>query len=63
MNQNGSADMVAATNPAGGVDPRSTRVMNLARFLTQAMRRNPGGVALVWGPHRWTWAQLDARVD
>jgi acyl-CoA synthetase (AMP-forming)/AMP-acid ligase II/predicted DNA-binding protein with PD1-like motif len=37
--------------------------MNLARFLTQAMRRNPVGVALVWGDVDWTWTQLEARVD
>jgi len=37
--------------------------MNLGRLLTQTARRVPGHVALVWGERRWTFAELDARVD
>jgi fatty-acyl-CoA synthase len=37
--------------------------MNLGRLLTQAARRVPDAVALVWGEQRWSFAELDARVD
>lgn len=43
--------------------PASTRVMNLAHFVTQAARRQPEGVALVWGDRHWTWGEMDARID
>ena len=43
--------------------PVSTRVMNLATFLTQSARRVPDDVALVMGDTQWTWSQLEARVD
>lgn len=43
--------------------PVSTRVMNLATFLTQAARRDPDGIALVMGEDSWTWGQFDARAD
>jgi fatty-acyl-CoA synthase len=43
--------------------PCSTRVMNLAHFVTQARRRHPDAIALVWRDETWTWAELDARVD
>ena len=51
------------TDPAGGLAPVSTRVMNLATFLAQAARRDPDGVALVMGDARWTWAEWNARTD
>ena len=51
------------TDPAGGLSPVSTRVMNLATFLAQAARRDPDGVALVMGDTRWTWAKWNARTD
>ncbi|GHG13636.1 acyl-CoA synthetase [Paracoccus aerius] len=51
------------TDPAGGLAPVSTRVMNLATFLARAARRNPDGVALVMGDTRWTWAEWNARTD
>ena len=51
------------TDPAGGLAPVSTRVMNLATFLAQAARRDPDGVALVMGDTRWTWAEWNARTD
>ncbi|NMG39045.1 AMP-binding protein [Chelativorans sp. ZYF759] len=37
--------------------------MNLAHFLTQAARRHPDEVGFVWGERRWTWAQMEARVE
>ncbi|MBW6424077.1 AMP-binding protein [Rhizobium sp. XQZ8] len=49
--------------PKGGLAPRSTRVMNLARFVTQATRREPQGVALVWADRTWTWEELETRID
>lgn len=51
------------SDPAGGLAPVSTRVMNLATFLTQAARRDPDGVALVMGAARWSWAEFEARTD
>ena len=49
--------------PKGGVAPSSKRVMNLAHFLRQTAKRYAGEIALVWGERRWTWAELDRRVD
>ncbi|MFC7539148.1 AMP-binding protein [Siccirubricoccus deserti] len=37
--------------------------MNLGRLLTQTARRLPDHLALVWGERRWSWAELDRRVD
>jgi fatty-acyl-CoA synthase len=51
------------SQPAGGVAPCSTRVMNLAHFVTQARRREPEAIALVWGDQTWTWTELDARIN
>ncbi|MGP3698030.1 acyl-CoA synthetase [Rhodobacter sp. NSM] len=51
------------SDPAGGVTPVSTRVMNLATLLTQVARRDPEGIALVMGDDRWTWGQFEARTD
>ncbi|TBN40435.1 acyl-CoA synthetase [Paracoccus subflavus] len=51
------------TDPAGGLAPVSTRVMNLATFLAQAAQRDPDGVALVMGDARWTWTEWNARTD
>lgn len=51
------------SDPAGGLAPVSTRVMNLATFLTQSARRDPQGIALVMGDTRWSWAEFDARTD
>jgi fatty-acyl-CoA synthase len=47
----------------GGVAPASKRVMNLAHFLRQSAQRYADEIALVWGERRWTWAELDRRVD
>ncbi|MEW5420978.1 acyl-CoA synthetase [Amorphus sp. 3PC139-8] len=49
--------------PHGGVAPISTRVMNLAHFLTQQARRQGDAVGFVWGETTWTWAEMEARVD
>lgn len=37
--------------------------MNLSEFLTQAARRHPDGLALVWGERQWTWREMEARVN
>ncbi|SME98811.1 Acyl-CoA synthetase (AMP-forming)/AMP-acid ligase II [Xaviernesmea oryzae] len=57
------ASSVAKAAPKGGLSPCSTRVMNLARFVTQAMRREPRGIALVWADKTWTWEEFEARID
>ena len=49
--------------PLGGVSPATTRVMNLAHFLTQSARRFPNAIGFVWGEQQWTWSELEARVD
>jgi fatty-acyl-CoA synthase len=54
---------MSAGVPKGGVAPSSKRVMNLAQFLRQTAKRHTGEIALVWGEQRWTWAELDRRVD
>lgn len=64
MNMASARDENRSDGPlAGGLAPRSTRVMNLARFVTQAMRRDRTGIALVWGEQRWSWAEFEARID
>lgn len=39
------------------------RVMNLANFVSQAARRAPDDLALVWGDRNWTWSQFEGRVQ
>lgn len=39
------------------------RAVNLAHLLTQTARRLPDETAIVHGDTRWTWAELDRRVD
>ncbi|TCM49683.1 fatty-acyl-CoA synthase [Rhizobium sp. PP-F2F-G48] len=51
------------TDPAGGIAPQTTRVMNLSHFLTQAARRYPAEIALVHGARAWSWSEIEARVD
>ncbi len=41
----------------------STRVMNLGDLLTQTARRLPDAPAIIAGDNRWTWAELNGRVD
>ena len=49
--------------PKGSLVPMSRRVMNLSHFLRQCARRHGANVGLMHGGARWTWAQLDRRVD
>ena len=39
------------------------QVSNLARLLRHTARLFPAHTALIEGAQRWTWAQIDARVD
>ncbi len=41
----------------------TAQVMNLARLLTHTARLFPDHVALIHGEKRWTWCEVDARVD
>lgn len=50
-------------DPAGGIAPQTTRVMNLSHFLTQSARRYPDDLALVHGTQEWLWSEIEARVD
>jgi len=43
--------------------PTSTRMTNLAHFLTRNARRQPDAIAIVSGAQTWTWAGFDARVS
>jgi acyl-CoA synthetase (AMP-forming)/AMP-acid ligase II len=54
---------VPLQDPAGGLNPVSRRVMNLATFLTQAAARLPERPALVIDDENTTWRQLEARVQ
>lgn len=45
------------------MQPVSTRVMNLAHFVTQAARRFPGRAGLIWGERHWTWREIDDAVS
>ncbi len=55
--------MSTKPNPKGGVAPISTRVANLSNFVRQNARRDPGGLAIIWGDARWGWAAFDTRID
>ncbi len=52
-----------AAVPKGGLLPMSRRVMNLSHFLRQCARRHGSAPGLVHGDERWSWAQLERRVD
>ncbi len=54
---------MAGAAPRGGVAPCTRRVMNLAHVLRKNARRQGDAPGLVQGERRWTWAELDARVD
>lgn len=43
--------------------PCSTRVMNLATFVSQNARRAPEDIAIVWRENVWTWTEFEARID
>ncbi|TFF27858.1 acyl-CoA synthetase [Jiella endophytica] len=53
----------AGGDPKGGVAPQSTRVANLAHFVTRSARRLADRPALVWGERSWSWREFDARID
>ena len=42
---------------------QAAQVSNLARLLTHTARLLPHHTALIQGEQRWTWAQIDQRVD
>lgn len=50
----------AGADPAGGQKPVTTRVMNLAHFLTRNARRFADQPGLIWGERQWSWGELDA---
>jgi len=56
------ADVARTPAPAGGVAPVTSRVMNLAHFVTRNARRFPDRPALVWRDRVWTWRETDAAV-
>ena len=43
--------------------PTSTRVPNMAHFLSASARRLPDEIAIVYDGQSWTWAEFDARVS
>lgn len=47
---------------SGGLNPASTRTMNLAHLLTGTARRHPDRAALIRGDQRWTFADLERRA-
>ena len=50
-------------DPVGGLAPQTTRVSNLAHFVTRNARRLADAPAVIWGDKTWNWAELDARVS
>jgi fatty-acyl-CoA synthase len=55
-------DSATGIGPKGGLRPVTTRVMNLAHFLTRNARRFAERPGLIWGERQWSWAQIDAAV-
>lgn len=51
-----------ASGPLGGLKPVSTRVMNLAHFLTRNGKRFADRPGLIWGERQWSWGRIDAAV-
>ena len=51
-----------ASGPLGGLKPVSTRVMNLAHFLTRNGKRFADRPGLIWGQRQWSWGRIDAAV-
>ncbi len=47
----------------GSIVPCTTRVMNIATFLSQAARRYADEPALVWRERIWSWEEMEARVN
>lgn len=60
-----SPDQTSPGSPERGADQGfpAHRAVNLASILTQTARRLPDADALVHGGTRWTWRDLDERVD
>ncbi len=50
-------------HPQGGVTPATTRVMNLAHFVTRNARRLADRPGFIWGERQWTWREIDAAVS
>ncbi len=42
---------------------RAAQAMNLAQLLRQTTQLHPHRAGLIQGERRWTWSELDARVD
>ncbi len=57
------AATTARAAPAGGVAPVTSRVMNLAHFVTRNARRFPDRPALVWRDRVWTWREAEEAVS
>ena len=56
--------VAAVPQPEGAEHPaRAAQVCNLARLLSQTARLFPDHIALIHGEQRWTWAEIDGRVD
>jgi acyl-CoA synthetase (AMP-forming)/AMP-acid ligase II len=47
---------------SGGMPPASLRVMNLCHLLSESARRDPDGIAVVWGDVQMTWAEMEGRA-
>jgi fatty-acyl-CoA synthase len=52
-----------ADHPHDTMAPATTRVMNLAHFLTRNGRRFPDRPGFIWGDRSWTWREIDAAVS
>jgi fatty-acyl-CoA synthase len=53
---------MTATQPSG-MRPATSRVMNLAHFLTRNARRLPDAPGLVWRDRHWMWREIEAAVS
>jgi fatty-acyl-CoA synthase len=56
-------DNSTAAAPKGGLIRMSNRVMNLAYMLTQNARRHGDRIGFVWGDRRFTWREIEAKVN
>ena len=52
-----------AAHPRDTMAPATTRVMNLAHFLTRNARRFPDRPGFIGGDRSWTWREIDAAVS
>ena len=52
-----------AAHPHDTMAPATTRVMNLAHFLTRNARRFPDRPGFICGDRSWTWREIDAAVS